>query len=93
MPFKSGTRRGGADSRTAMAVSRRNVSFSVYKEEKSKHCLYIVHPRSISGLSSLSDETLNQGPMTVFQENLLTRTYCDEAGDYIVPNVLSPRGL
>ena len=23
----------------------------------------------------------------------LTRTYCDEAGDYVVPNVLSPRDL
>ena len=23
----------------------------------------------------------------------LTRTNCDEAGDYAVPNVLSPRGL
>ena len=23
----------------------------------------------------------------------LIRTYCDEAGDYVVPNVLSPRDL
>ena len=23
----------------------------------------------------------------------LTRTYCDEAGDYVVPNVISPRDL
>ena len=26
-------------------------------------------------------------------DKLLTRTYCDEAGDYAVPNVLSPRDL
>ena len=45
------------------------------------------------GFSSLSDETLNRGPMTIFQDKLLTRTECDEAGDYVVPNVLSPREL
>ena len=45
------------------------------------------------GFSSLSDETLNRGLMTIFQDKLLTRTYCDEAGDYVVPNVLSPRDL
>ena len=48
---------------------------------------------SIPGFSSLSDETLNRGPMTIFQDKLLTRTDCDEAGDYVVPNVLSPRDL
>ena len=48
---------------------------------------------SIPGLSSLSDETLNRGPMIIFQDKLLTRTDCDEAGDYVVPNVLSPRDL
>ena len=31
--------------------------------------------------------------MTIFKDKLLTRTDCDEAGDYIVPNVLSPRDL
>ena len=31
--------------------------------------------------------------MTIFQDKLLTRTDCDEAGDYTVPNVLSPRDL
>ena len=31
---------------------------------------------------------LNRGPMTIFQDKLLTRTDCDEAGDYVVPNVL-----
>ena len=31
--------------------------------------------------------------MTIFQDKLLTRTDCDEAGDYVVPNVLSPRDL
>ena len=29
--------------------------------------------------------------MTIFQDKLLTRTDCDEAGDCVVPNVLSPR--
>ena len=48
---------------------------------------------SIPGFSSLSDETLNRGQMTIFQDKLLTRTDCDEAGDYVVPNVLSPRDL
>ena len=47
----------------------------------------------IPGFSSLSDETLNRGPMTIFQDKLLTRTDCDEAGDYVVRNVLSPRDL
>ena len=47
----------------------------------------------ILGFSSLSDETLNRGPMTIFQDKLLTWTDCDEAGDYVVPNVLSPRDL
>ena len=31
--------------------------------------------------------------MTIFQDKLLTRTDCEEAGDYVVPNVLSPRDL
>ena len=31
--------------------------------------------------------------MTIFQEKLLTRAYCDEAGDKAVPNVLSPKDL
>ena len=31
--------------------------------------------------------------MTFFQDKLLTRTDCDEAGDYVVPNVLIPRNL
>ena len=44
-------------------------------------------------LSCLSDETLNRGPMTTFQDKLLKKTDCDEAGDYVVPNVLSPRDL
>ena len=43
--------------------------------------------------SSLSDETLNRGPITIFQDKLLTRTDCEEAGDYVVPYVLSPRDL
>ena len=45
------------------------------------------------GFSSLSGETLNRGPMTIFQDKLLTRTECDEAGGYFVPNVLCPRDL
>ena len=44
---------------------------------------------SIPGFSSLLDETLNQGPMRIFKDKLLTRTDYDEAGDYVVPNVLS----
>ena len=31
--------------------------------------------------------------MTIFQDKLLTITDCVEAGDYVVPNVLSPRDL
>ena len=31
--------------------------------------------------------------MTIFQDKLMKRTFCDEAGDYAVPNVLSPRDL
>ena len=45
------------------------------------------------GFSSLSGETLNRGPMTIFQDKQLTRTDCDEAGDYVVLNVLSPMVL
>ena len=48
---------------------------------------------SIPGFSSLLDETLNQDPMTIFQDKLLTRKDCDEAGDNVVPNVLSTREL
>ena len=33
------------------------------------------------------------GSMTTFQDKLLARTYCDDAGDHTVPNVLSPRDL
>ena len=47
----------------------------------------------IPGFSSLSDETLNRGPMTIFQDKLLTITDCDEAGDYVVHNGLIPRDL
>ena len=36
---------------------------------------------------SLSDETLNRDPMTIFQDKRLPRTDCEEAGDYVVPNV------
>ena len=36
-------------------------------------------------------KTLNQNPMTILQYKLLTTTYCEEARDYDVPNVLSPR--
>ena len=42
---------------------------------------------------SLSDETLNRGPMTIFQDKRLPRTDCDEAGDCVVPNVLSQSDL
>ena len=31
--------------------------------------------------------------MTIFKDKRLTRTDCDEAGDFVVPNVLSPRNL
>ena len=31
--------------------------------------------------------------MIIFQDKLLTRADCDEAGDYVVHNVLSPRDL
>ena len=34
-----------------------------------------------------------RGPMTIFQDIPLTRTYRDDAGDYGVHNVLSPRDL
>ena len=38
-------------------------------------------------------ETINRGPIMIFHDKLLTRTYCDEAADYAVLNVLSPRDL
>ena len=53
---------------------------------QSLHCIVVTKPGvvgSIPGLSSLLDETLSQ-------DKLLTRTDSDEAGDYAVPNVLSP---
>ena len=43
--------------------------------------------------SSHTHQTFNRGYMTLFQDKLMTRTYCDEAGDYDVTNVLSPREL
>ena len=48
---------------------------------------------AIFGFSSIPDETLNRSTMTIFQDKLLTRTYCDEAGGYDVHNVLSLRDL
>ena len=48
---------------------------------------------SIPRFSSRSDETLNRVSIAIFQDKLLTRTYCDETGDYNTPNVLSPRDL
>ena len=48
---------------------------------------------SIPGFSSLSDGILNRGPVTIIKDKLPTRTGCDKAGDYAVPNVLSPRDL
>ena len=42
-------------------------------------------PRSFS----LSDETLNRGPMTIVKDKLLSWTCSDETGDYAVP----PRDL
>ena len=39
------------------------------------------------------DETLYRGPLAIFQDKLLTSTYCDEAGEYVAPNVLCPRDL
>ena len=46
---------------------------------------------SIPGFFGLSDETLNLSPQTIFQDKLLTRKYCDKAGDHAVPKALSPR--
>ena len=31
--------------------------------------------------------------MAIFQDKLMTRTDCDEAGDYVLPNALSPRDI
>ena len=62
------------------ALERRNILIWIFLSERG----YIF---------SLLDETLNQGPMTIFQDKLLTRTDCDEAGDYVVPNVLCPKDL
>ena len=58
--------------------------------------LWLSYPPSksrVPGFSSHLEETLNRDPMTIFHDELMTRTYCDEAGDYDVPNVLSQRDL
>ena len=47
----------------------------------------------ITGFSSLSSETVNLGPLTIFQDKLLTGTYCDETGDYAMTKDLTPRLL
>ena len=36
---------------------------------------------------------LNRGPMTIFQDKMLTRSDCDEARHYAVPNASSPGTL
>ena len=57
---------------------------SIANEKKRRHQFFkpgVVG--SIPGFFSLSGETLNRGPMTIFQDKLLTRTYCDEADDYM----------
>ena len=43
----------------------------------------------IWGFSSLSDDTLSRGPITIFQDKLFTGTYYEEAEDYFVPCPLS----
>ena len=48
---------------------------------------------SIPGYSSPSDETTNRGSLTIFQDKLLTRTYCGEDVDYTLSNLLSRRDL
>ena len=45
---------------------------------------------SILGFSSPSD--VNQGPMTIFQDKLVTKN-TDKAEDFALPIVLSPREL
>ena len=45
------------------------------------------------GLYSFLDETINRGPMTIFQDKQVIKTFCDEAGDYAVLNMPSPRYL
>ena len=42
---------------------------------------------SIPIFSSPCDETINRGPLTIFQDKELTRTYCKKAEDYAVPNM------
>ena len=34
-----------------------------------------------------------RGPLTIFQDKMVTRAKCDEAGHYAVPNVFSPKDL
>ena len=41
----------------------------------------------ILAFSSPLEETINRGPMIIFQDKLLTRTYFYEVGDYVAPNV------
>ena len=48
---------------------------------------------STPGYSSLSKDTLNRGPMAILQDKLLTRTYCYDTENYVVPDVLSSRDL
>ena len=42
---------------------------------------------------SIPGETINRGPSTIIQDKLLRMADSDEAGDYAVSNVLSPRDL
>ena len=63
--------------------------------------LIVTHSRkpgivgSIPGFSSLSGETFKEtrGPTTISEGKLQTRTYWEETGDYVVPNVISSREL
>ena len=64
------------------AVTAQLICAFVFAYAKSRFSHDVFH------IINLSDETLKRGPIINFQDKLLTRTDCDEAGDYVVPNVL-----
>ena len=47
----------------------------------------------ISGFSSVLDMTLNRGSMTIFEDQVLTRAYCDEPEYYSLSYELNTTDL
>ena len=66
---------GGKEQRQQSARSQRPSSTFVSR-------IYSQRKEQNPGFHSLPDDTLNRGPITIFQDKLTKGSYCDETGYY-----------